>query len=59
MNWLRYSGLSITLTVNPLHWRWRPSAGLQKDEWAGPRERTYCACWLMISMRLWIDDGSW
>jgi hypothetical protein len=59
MKWLRYSGLSITLTVNPYHWSWRPRAGLQQDEWAGPRERTYFASWLMISTRIWLDDGSW
>lgn len=61
-NWLRYSGASIIITVNPLHWRWVP--WLRKDsssnEWpAGPNELTVSASWLFLTIRVWIDDGSW
>jgi hypothetical protein len=24
MKWVRYSGASVIVTLNPLHWRWVP-----------------------------------
>ena len=58
--WLRYSGASIAININPLHWRWVPQAGRAfVCEWAGPKERTYFAGWLFVTVRVWIDDGSW
>lgn len=59
MKWLRYSGMTLMLVVNPLHWAWRPELARYHDEWAGPRERTITARWLMLTIRVWIDDGSW
>lgn len=60
MKWLRYSGASIALTLNPLHWVWIPQGGrVVTDEWAGPNERSYYARWLFLTLRFWIDDGSW
>lgn len=60
MTWLRYSGASIAITVNPYHWRLIPQAGQAfTDEWAGPNERSYYACWLFLTLRLWIDNGDW
>lgn len=58
--WLRFSGINVTITVNPLHWTWVPQAGRAfTDEWAGPNERTYYVSWLFLTAKLWIDDGSW
>ena len=35
--WIRYSGATVTVTVNPLHWRLRPQAREAFiDEWVGP-----------------------
>ncbi len=60
IKWLTYSGASVILTVNPAHWCWVPKAGqVFTDEWAGPNERTWSASWLFLTVRLWIDDGSW
>lgn len=59
MKWLRYSGISVTITLNPLHWRWYPWWQRDVNEWAGPNERTYVFGILALSMRVWIDDGSW
>jgi hypothetical protein len=60
LKWLRYSGASVAVTVNPLHWAWMPQAGRAfADEWAGPNERNYYARFLFVTFRLWIDDGSW
>ena len=59
-SWLRYSGASIAFTLNPLHWTWVPQAGRAfTDEWAGPNERSYSARFLFLTVRAWIDDGSW
>ena len=58
--WLRYSGASVAVTLNPLHWAWTPQGGRAfTDEWAGPNERTWSVRFLFVTVRLWIDDGSW
>jgi len=60
LDWLRYSGASITVTMNPCHWRLVPRARqVAMDEWVGPHERSYFASWLFVTVRVWIDDGSW
>lgn len=60
LKWLRFSGASVCVTVNPCHWTWIPV--LQRDAndvWAGPQERTWRVSVLMLTVRIWIDDGSW
>jgi hypothetical protein len=60
IKWLTYSGASVIITVNPLHWRLVPQAGRAfTGEWAGPNERTWYASWMFLTLRVWIDDGSW
>lgn len=59
LKWLRYSGMCVILTVNPLHWAVRPRYDRFSGEWAGPRERTWTVSWLFLTVRFWIDDGSW
>jgi hypothetical protein len=56
LKWLRYSGASVIITVNPCHWRLRPGWG-QDREW--PNEGTVYVTWLFLTVRIWIDDGSW
>lgn len=56
LKWLRYSGASVILTVNPAHWRLLPGWG-QDHEW--PNEGTVYVTWLFLTLRIWIDDGSW
>ena len=58
--WLRYSGASVAVTLNPLHWSWFPQGGKAfQDEWAGPNQHNWYAAWLFLTIRFWIDDGSW
>ena len=60
LKWLRYSGASVVITVNPLHWRWVPQAEqVFTTEWATPNEQTWQLAWLFLTVRIWIDDGSW
>ena len=57
--WLTYSGLSIIIELNPLHWCWRPYARNERSlEWGMP-DSQWVAGWLFLTIRLWIDDGSW
>ena len=59
IKWLRYSGASVTITLNPLHWAKVPWANRFYNEWVGPNERHYNVGWLFLTVRFWIDDGSW
>lgn len=59
LKWLRFSGMSVILTINPLHWSWIPKAYKPYDEWAGPNEWTGQVSWIFLTVRVWIDDGSW
>lgn len=58
-DWVRYSGASVTVTVNPLHWRWLPSLQRETSAWDTPGQYTGRFTWLMLTVRVWIDDGSW
>ena len=56
LNYLKYSGASVILTINPLHWRIIPFYG-RSHEWG--EENTHAISWLFLTIRVWIDDGSW
>lgn len=57
MNWLKYSGCNITLKLNPFHWRFTFSKGSENDAWE--ISTSYIIELLPITIRIWIDDGSW
>lgn len=57
MNWLKYSGIFITATVNPCHWRLGLEYG--KDELCGPRSWTCRLNVLFLGVHIVIDDGQW
>ena len=59
LKWIKYSGASIVLTLNPIHWSLVPRAYKAYNEWAGPNEWTGSVSWLFLTVRIWIDDGSW
>ena len=59
LKWLRYSGASVIIAVNPLHWRWMPWHSWFQDEWAGPHSQTISVGWLFLTVRAWKDDGTW
>lgn len=60
IDWIRYSGAGIILHLNPLHWRLLPWFRNETNwEWPSPQERTWALGWLCITVRIWIDDGSW
>ena len=58
--WLRYSGASIILTLNPAHWYPVPWAREERNlEWPVLNERTWSLGWLFVTVRFWIDNGDW
>ena len=60
IKYLKYSGASVILTFNPLHWRLVPYARAGPNtEWPSPNERMFVVSWLFVTVRMWIDDGSW
>jgi hypothetical protein len=60
LKWIRYSGASVIVTVNPAHWRWRLAAQHEQNaEWPSPNEHTYMVSWLFLTVRIWIDNGDW
>ena len=60
LDWLRYSGASVSITANPFHWTWIPHLQNEpSDTWIGPNEHRFYLSWLAITVRVWIDDGSW
>ena len=60
LKWIRYSGASVIVTLNPVHWRWIPRARHEKTaEWPSPNENTYMVSWLFLTVRAWTDNGDW
>ena len=58
-DWLKYSGLSINLNLNPLHWYWRPSARQEHTNAWGSPWRQWRTGWLFATVLLYLDDGKW
>jgi len=59
LKWLRYSGMTVIIAVNPFHWSLKPRYTRFQDEWAGPKEQTWTVAWLFLTVTFWIDNGSW
>jgi hypothetical protein len=55
-NYLKHSGASVAITLNPFHWNFFPRY-FATQEW--PDEKTHSVSWLFLTIRFWIDDGSW
>ena len=56
LDYLKYSGASICVTINPFHWQYMPKY-YSTYEW--PNESTKAISWLFLTIRFWIDDGGW
>jgi hypothetical protein len=55
-NWLRYSGINITIKLNPLHWRIYCHYYKTNEAW---EQDAFILELLPITIRVWFDDGSW
>jgi hypothetical protein len=54
MNWLRYSGIWVTLICNPYHWRVSFS---NQSDW--PDTKEYVLQVVFVSVRVVIDNGQY
>jgi len=59
MSYLRYSGASIIVQLNPLHWKILPWFRNEKNTEWGSAERTCSLTFLFLTVRIWIDNGDW
>lgn len=56
LNYLKYSGCNITIKLNPFQWRLKFCMYKTTDSWE--QDSLYIEI-LPITIRIWIDDGSW
>jgi hypothetical protein len=59
MDWIKYSGIWVTLICNPFHWQFSYVANETETEWPAPNRKTYILQILMLSVRIVIDNGDW
>ena len=59
LDWMQHSGSSVTIIVNPCHWRLVPWYERDDDIMISPQYRSVCVGWLFIVVKLWIDDTTW
>jgi len=56
-NWLRYSGIWITIVLNPFHWRF--SWEVIREDDLNPKMNQMFFQLLFVNIRIILDDGSW
>lgn len=59
MNWIKYSGIWVTLICNPFHWQFHLITNQKETEWPAPNRTTHIFQILMFSFRIVIDNGDW
>lgn len=55
-NYLRYSGINITLKLNPFQWRINCEFFKTNDVW---ETDAFLLEILPITIRIWFDNGDW
>lgn len=59
-NYVKHSGVTVTLIFNPLHWRFVPYFFMGTfAEWPDENAKTLVLKFLFIRFEVYIDDGSW
>lgn len=57
--WIKYSGISININLNPCHWYVIPFVRQEhNNEWGSPWGQ-WRTGWLFFTVLLYLDDGSW
>jgi hypothetical protein len=59
INYLRYSGVSVIIALNPLWWKVLPWYRNETNDGWESADITFAFGFLGITIRIWIDDGSW
>lgn len=57
-NYFKYSGLSVIIMLNPLHWKVLPWYRNEEtaEVWS---TNTYAFGFLFLTIRFWLDNGDW
>lgn len=55
-NWLKYSGATLSFTLNPYHWGFQCKYRKSADVW---EQDAFVLQLGPVSLRVWIDDGNW
>ena len=56
--WIRYSGVTATVHLNPLHWWAIPYFQRHVSE-LGERDMRWEFKFLFLKINVWFDDGRW
>jgi len=56
MNWLRYSGIWVTLVCNPYYWR---VSFRNESDSAWPDTKEYVLQLVFVSVRVVVDNGQY
>jgi hypothetical protein len=60
MKWIRYSGVSVIIALNPLYWKVLPWFRNEcTNEWPSNMGKTYAVGFLGLTIRVWLDNGDW
>ena len=59
IDYLKYSGISVILTLNPFHWLFIPKIRNETNTEWGSAQHTYSLTFLFLTVRMWIDNGDW
>lgn len=60
IKWIRYSGASIILSLNPLYWKVLPWFRRERNnEWPMVHDYMWAFGFLGITVRVWFDNGDW
>lgn len=51
-----YSGLSIIFQINPMQWSIIPKYTREPSTWD---DKAFVFSFLFLTIRFWLDDGSW
>jgi len=57
--YLRYSGISVIIAVNPLWWKALPWWRNETTQEFGSAEHTWAVGFLGVTVRIWVDCGDW
>jgi len=54
--YLRNSGITVSINVNPFHWYYLPKVYKKIDPW---NDNTYIVSFLFVHVSVFISNGDW
>jgi hypothetical protein len=55
-DYLKYSGITVTITFNPYHWRFLPEYEKESADWDISTNRI---SFLFLTIRFWLSNGDY